>query len=349
MVAFKKFDELENASKSKNPSKFCLIYGPDFWINNDYINIICKNFSMQNPDIEVMRFNDDDINNDFAKFESCVRSASLFGGSNLALVKIYNDSIASKISALINDYDSDINSFSGGVYIIGNGITNKSKIAQIFEKSNNAWSLRTFPPTRLDLIKIVQKKAAIENVNIDKAAIDALLNHNSNEAGLLISQIENLALYVDKGGTIDEDAVFALNIESKEGALDELINHAFTGNLKNTIKTSFLTFRSNINPIQALNTIMRRIELLNIMLIDIKNGRSPDEIVKDRKFNIFWKEQDNFKKQLSIWKFNNLQNILSHAVKADKLCKTRGSLQIEIVERLLMNIAQTAFTLNKKY
>lgn len=347
MAIFKKFDELDAISKNNSPSRFCLIYGPDFWINSNNINILCNNFISKNPNIEIMRFNEDDINNDFAKFESCIRGASLFGGSNLAILKLYNDANSSKIISLLNDYDTNINAFAGGVYIIGNGLNNKSKIVQAFEKSKNAWSLRLFPPNRLDLMRIIQKKAIDEEVSIDKNAIELLLNNNSNESGLLLSQVENLALYVGKSGVIDDEAVLALNIDSKEGVLEETINFAFLGQTKNSIKSAFLAFRGNINPIQALNSILRRIESLNSMVFEFSNGKSTDEIVKDRRYNIFWKEQDNFKKQILLWRPQYLQNILSFAIKADQMCKSRGSLQIEIIERLLIRISETANKLSK--
>lgn len=347
MAAFKKFEDLISLAKSDAPCKFCLIYGPDFWINSNLINKLSSFITKTNNNLEIAHFNEDDINNNFSSFETSIRGASLFGGSTLAILKVYNDSTSNKIIQIIDDFEKSPNRFSGGLFVVGNGLSNKSKIVHTFEKAKEALSLRLYPPTRLDLIRIVQDKAKEENVTIEKNTIEILLNNVSNDSASLISQVENLALYVGSGAVIDEAAVYALNINSKEGALDQLLNFAFLGRTNETIIASFQIIRNNLNPILILNSIIRRIDILISMLNELSNGKSSDEIVKDRKFNVFWKEQDNFKKLLNIWRISPLLNILIQTINADETCKKSGSMQVEIVERLLMRISETAKSLSR--
>ena len=189
-----------------------------------------------------------------------------------------NDSISSKLSALLSDIDAKKIELSGAILIFSSSINNKSKLVQAFEKSDSALIIRLFDPTKLELINIIKAKAQSENVSINKDAIDAILNDTVNDSNSLIAQMENLALYVGKGNEIGLDAIEALNVNNRESGIDEMVNALFVGNSKVCLIASNRLLKTGSAIIPMLNALMRRCLLLNTIYSEVANSRTATEI-----------------------------------------------------------------------
>lgn len=348
MVAFKKIDEAFRELKSPNPARCFMVYGPDSGICEQQIIEASKIYKAHLPNCDINRFSEDDIGRDFASFENSVCAASLFGNSSIAIIRVRNDSISSKLSALISDIDTNKIELSGAILIFSSSLTNKSKLVQAFEKSTNSLIIRLFEPTKLELINIIKAKAQAENVSINKDAIDAILNDTINDSNSLLAQMENLSLYVGPGNEIDINAIEALNVNNRESGIDEMVNALFVGNSKVCLISSNRLLKTGSAIIPMLNALTRRCLLLNNIYSEIANGRTASEIVKDKRSGIFWKEQDIIIRQSNIWNRKAIERALHEIILADAKCKTTNLPQEEIFERLIMRLSEYAKALTNR-
>ncbi|MBN8649448.1 MAG: DNA polymerase III subunit delta [Caulobacterales bacterium] len=348
MVALKKIDEALRELKSPNPARCFMVYGPDSGICEQHIIEASRIYKAHFPNCDINRFSEDDINRDFASFENSVCAASLFGNSSIAIIRLRNDSISSKLSALLSDIDANKIELSGAILIFSSSINNKSKLVQAFEKSDNALIIRLFDPTKLELINIIKAKALSENVSINKDAIDAILNDTVNDSNSLIAQMENLALYVGKGNEIGLDAIEALNVNNRESGIDEMVNALFVGNSKVCLIASNRLLKTGSAIIPMINALMRRCLLLNNIYSEVANGRTATEIVKDKRSGIFWKDQDIIIRQANIWNRKAIERALHEIILADAKCKTTNLPQEEIFERLIMRLSEYSKSLSSR-
>ena len=57
---------------------------------------------------------------------------------------------------------------------------------------------------------------------------------------------------------------------------------------------------------------------------------------------VFWKEEREFARQLRAWRFAELEGLAGELLEADRACKTSGSPDHLIAERLAMAVAARA-------
>ena len=78
---------------------------------------------------------------------------------------------------------------------------------------------------------------------------------------------------------------------------------------------------NTINQIFFLRILSNKIQKLIRMKEIEKNYNNLDALINASKPPIFWKEKPLIKKQLSIWNFNDLKNIINEVNDTELLCK----------------------------
>lgn len=335
MAKFKNIDEAKKSQTSTKPARFCLIYGPDRGINKIEIEYFINNLKSSNPNLEIRNYNEDEISNNFASFEESIMGSSLFGGANIAVVNIKNDALASKISLILEENIE----IAGGLFINGLNLTPTSKIVKAFDASKKAICVRLYAPTKLDFINIIKAKAQKEEVNIPRETIDKLIEISPQDSQTILAELENLCLYVGKSGTISINDLMEICAGGRAANNDEIINFAFSGQQKHALIRVYQALSNGASEINILNAIMRRILLLQALRSEFEKVQSADMVVKDRKFNIFWKEQDIIKKQIAIWNKPALDKALQIAIKTDIAIKKANSPSQELIEKLIISLS----------
>ena len=333
-------DALRDAENGKVP-RFVLVYGPDRGVCRRNIDIFANSLKSFHPELEIRFFNEDDIAKDFSSLEEAISGSSLFGGAAIAKLNIKSDGLGSKFVPLLKTYGDDGN-IDGALMINGNGLQYNSKLVAAFEKAQKAWVIRTYDPTPAEFSGFIKQKAQEEGVKINNDAIAYLIEITAQDSEILINETQNLALYVGKGNEITIDAINDLSVGGREGKIEEIINSAFNGKSKTAIIKNYQSKMAGLNHIVILNSLLRRLKQLMLMRSEYDKGVTAEALVKERRFNIFWKEQDNFKKQIMNWSLPALENVYSKTVETDSLLKQTNYPTQETLEKLFMTIAQFA-------
>lgn len=346
MTKVKKISEAFKGGPNNCPPRFFLSFGPDPGFVSAAVNSLANELSTKVEGIETRRIYDSDIANDFLGFENSVSNTSLFGGAILAIVRLQNESLSAKIIEFLERIESGKIHILGACYFECGDLTAKSKLVQAFEASKIAAALRLFAPSKAEFMNLVKERALTEGVTIDSQVIELILESAAQDSLSICAQVESLALYVGKGGKIDEDAFNALNYNLREAGIDEVLSAAFNGETKLTLVRAHQCLNGDSNAILLLNQLLRRVKMLLSLQQMVESGKSINEVVEDKRNGVFWKEQPAIARQLSIWPRAALESILAKAIYTDIECKKRGALVDALVEGTLLGISE--FAANKR-
>lgn len=333
MTRYKKLDDAIKGHK--RPPQFVLIFGPDEGIAEQSMKIFIDNYLNLNAGIELRKYSSDDLINNFQSFETDITGSSLFGGAIAANIKLDKDIKGNEFAEILS-----LN-IDGAVFITAGELNNNAKIIQAFDKSDKAICIRLYAPNRGELLKIASDALLIEDVKASKKIIEEIVDNSDQSSKSIIALIQNLALYTGKNGEITEEALEAMSIGGREGAIDEIINAAFLGNIKTALIRCHQYFLSDNNAIPLLNTIMRRIRLLLSIHLEAEH-KSIDAIVKDPKMGIFWKEQAAISAQFSKWSRVALESVLNKAIETDIQSKQANIPTEQLIEKLIIGISEYA-------
>ena len=119
-----------------------------------------------------------------------------------------------------------------------------------------------------------------------------------------------------------------LNIEIKslinftgEYKSDALINECLCGNTLSYKKILEEIYTNTINQIFFLRILSNKIEKLLKMKDIEKEYNNIDSLINSAKPAIFWKDKSIIKKQLSIWKIEDLKTVFNEINNTELMCK----------------------------
>ena len=129
---------------------------------------------------------------------------------------------------------------------------------------------------------------------------------------------------------------------SGEYKLDSFINECLCGNIFQYKKIISELYFSTINQILLLRILSNKIH----RLINIKTNKSTssnvDNLINSIKPSIFWKERPLVKKQLSIWKLNDLIKMVKEINNTELLCKKNPQVSNAIFFNFFSEICKKA-------
>lgn len=333
MTSVKKPDEL----KRKN-CRFFLVYGADSGKADDLIDDTIQWFQSSEPGLKTQRFIEDDLSRDFASFENAICNNSLFGSAAIGRLHLHSEAVGNRLAAFI----SDTSEIAGALFINGHDISPKSKLVSVFEKQENAVSLRLFEPNIAELINLAKSILIKENVASDDNTIRMIIDATAKDTLSVRAQFNGLCLFIGKGGRLNADDAAKLIVNNREGMLDELVSLVFEGKIAQALESVYFCIRDGENPIRVFSLLINRAKLIFNIIGNLETGDSVSNLVKERRFGIFWKQQDSVARQVNIWARRNLRRALTDLIDFDDKCKSKGgSVDSELLlERAILRVGQ---------
>lgn len=317
-----------------------LVSGPDGGMVRRLADQAAGNLLKRFPELEPTRFTDDDLKADPGRLESAIASASLFGGAALARVRLGSDAQSGVLLGLLALIERDPAGMAGALVIEGVDLPRASKLRKGFEDARTSWSLQLYDTERSDLTAAARETAIAHGTSLNGDALDLVLEAVAQDVDSVVAEIGKLALYAGKGGVIDAAAVEAAGSGGREAVADDAVHAAFSGRVGEASARLHQALGAGANPIQVMNTVQRRLKLLLQLRAGMEGGASVGELVKNPRFGIFWKRQDDIARQAGQWSRAALEDALSACVEADLGSKRGGAPAVALTERLLLRIAR---------
>ena len=332
-------------SKPDAGVRAALIYGRDLGVVRDRGHQLAAKL-VPNPDdpFDVSILTDADLSDDGGRLEGELAAQSLMGGRRLVRLRLTAEkSAVDKLAAeaLNRHAAGELNPDAFFLIEAGN-LGRDSAVRKAAEKAEGAAAIPCYEDEPGDVARLVRETLAKDNVSLSADALQLFVARMPKERGVARQEIERLALFLGPGsGTTATPADLEpfLGVEPEASLLDAAAD-AFGGRLGEAqagLRRAAQEGETGPAAVRALGIHLGR---LRRTLTLAKAGAGLQEAAKAS--GVFWKQEREFLRQARAWTLEDLDRIQPEILAADRACKTAGSPDRLIAERLALTVAGRA-------
>jgi DNA polymerase III subunit delta len=283
----------------------------------------------------------DRIRNDPALLADEASSLSLFGDKRYVRLNFRRDEGLEAVQNLL-----DLTGDANPVIATAGNLPKTSKLRKLAESHPRAMAHICYLPEEGTAAASVMAHAATLGLKLDRSLGARIARYTGQDRKLAQAELEKLALYYDASPerpmTVEVAAFEALSAETGEENVGGLINEVMSGELRNAGRELAAARDMGVDAIRIIRALQRRVALLSSMRAKVDAGANAGAVVKATR-SIFWKEADDFVKQLGRWPSARLAGLNGHLLEVEaKLMTVRDGLAVVILEEELIRIARAA-------
>ncbi len=322
-----------------------LIYGRDMGVVRDRGHQLAAKL-VPNPDdpFDVAILTELDLADDGGRLEGELAAQSLMGGRRLVRLRLTAEkSAADKLAAeaLTRHAAGELNPDAFFLIEAGN-LGKDSALRKVAEKVAAAATIPCYEDEPGDVARMVRETLAKDNVTLTQDALNLFVARMPKERGVARQEIERLALFLGPGSGITAgpaDLEQFLGVEP-EASLFDAASDAFGGRLGEAQSGLRRAAQEGESGPAAVRALGMHLGKLRRVLTLAKAGAGLQEAAKAS--GVFWKQEREFLRQARTWTLAELDRIQPEILAADRACKTTGSPDRLIAERLALTVAGRA-------
>jgi DNA polymerase-3 subunit delta len=345
MILSKRPDIERFISRPDAAIRAALIYGRDSGVVRDRGHALAAKL-VPNPDdpFDVAILTEQDLADDGGRLEGELAAQSLMGGRRLVRLRMTAEKpAADKLAAEALDRHAKGELNPDAFFLIEAGaLGRESALRKVAEKAPGAAAIPCYEDEPGDVARLVREVLARDGVSLTPDALNLFVARMPKERGVARQEIERLALYLGPGSGViatPADLEPFLGVEPEASLLDAAAD-AFGGRLADAqagLRRAAQEGESGPAAVRALGIHLGR---LRRTLTLAKAGAGLAEAAKAS--GVFWKQEREFLRQARAWTLADLDRVQPEILAADRACKTTGSPDRLIAERLAFAVAGRA-------
>ena len=305
-----------------------LIYGENEGHKNEIIKFLEKNF---NRNIE--KYDEAQILSNSELFYEKIFNQSLFEKEKIVIINRCSDKIFEIIENIIEKKDTDIK-----IILNANVLEKKSKLRNLFEKNRDLVIVPTYKDSSITLVDIAKKFFSNYKISISQETINLLVNRCNGDRGHLKSELDKILIYIHDKKSINLEEIYKLTNLAENFSINELVDTTLS---KNSQKTSDIINESNYKSedgILILRTFLQKAKRLLNLYEKQNENTNLDILIDNHRPPIFWKDKPIIKKQLQIWSFISINNLIQKINDAEIQIKKNNTLGLILLKNLIFEI-----------
>ena len=287
---------------------------------------------------------DQDLAEDAGRLEGELAAQSLMGGRRLVRLRLAAEKPpADKLAAetLTRHAAGELNPDAFFLIEAAN-LGRESALRKVAEKAAQAATIPCYEDEPGDVARLVRETLAKDTVTLTQEALSLFVARMPKERGVARQEIERLALFLGPGsgaaaGPADLEPF--LGVEP-EASLFDAAADAFGGRLGEAQAGLRRAAQEGESGPAAVRAIGMHLGKLRRVLTLAKAGVGLQEAAKAS--GVFWKQEREFLRQARTWTLPELDRIQPDILAADHACKSAGSPDRLIAERLALTVAGRA-------
>jgi DNA polymerase-3 subunit delta len=322
-----------------------LIYGRDLGVVRDRAEQLARKVTERPDDpFDVAQLTDSDIADDPARLEGELAAQSLMGGRRLVRLRFAGEkgSVDKAVAEAVTRHAAGELNPDAFFLIEAGALGRESGLRKAAEKAAGAAVIPCYEDEPGDVARLVRETLAKDGLSLNNDALQLFVARMPKERGVARQEIERLALYLGPGSgetATPADLEAFLGVEP-EASLSDAAADAFGGRLAEAqagIRRARQEGEAGPAAVRAIGQYLGR---LRRALTLHKSGAGLQEAAKAA--GVFWKQEREFLRQARSWNLDELDRIQPEVLAADRACKTAGSPDHLIAERLALTIAARA-------
>ena len=293
-----------------------LLYGENEGLKKDIRENIKTEINKKETNIELLSLYENDIVENEENFYNSIFSGSLFSNRKIITISNGSDKIIKQIENIIDKFPNNV-----ALIIFGNVLEKKSKLRILFEKNNSTLCVPCYLDNEKDLEYIAINEFKKNNISTSREIINLLIEKSNNDRINLKNEIEKIKSFTLNKKKLEISDLKNLINFSGEYKSDGLINECLCGNISRYKKILSELYTNTINYIFLLRIMNSKIQRLLSMKESQNEFVDLDSLLNTYKPPIFWKDKPIVKKQLRIWKAENLRKIIQEINETELTCK----------------------------
>ncbi len=326
----------------RDPSdyKAVLIFGPERGLVRERAAEILKVYADRVADPFCYARLDED-GADEATVVNELSAQSLTGDKRLVHMQLQSETKAFKDLAQVVEQHLDGTLNPDTVLLIeAPNLRKDNALRSLCEKQAQAAAMPCYEDRAQDSAQLVRERLGQEQIQIEPEALQLFLAECPPNRDLVKQEVEKLALYAGQGGRITAADVQTLTVADGDSDAFGAVFMALSGDVKTTFRQMDQALASGMPPAILTRILGQHIAKLRRAQADIAGGKSPKDAAKAQR--IFWKQEQDFLKQLRIWPAAQLRALSQQTVDTDVAVKRHYVLAETLVMRHVLQAAARA-------
>ncbi len=321
-----------------------VIHGKDRAIVRERANALAAKVTARPDDpFDVAVVTEGDVEHDPARLQDELSALSLMGGRRLVRLRLNEKASVDKAAAEALKAHMEDRLNSEAFFLIEAGALGRdSALRKAAEAAKGAAVIPCYEDEAGDVSRLIREGLAKDKVGLTNEALELLRQRLPHERGVARQEIERLALFLGPGSgavATAADLEGFLGVEP-EASLADAASDAFGGKLAAAQAGLRRAAAEGEAGVAAVRAISFHLSRLRRALTLMAAGAGAQEATKAA--GVFWKNEREFQRQARVWTLPHLDELQPEVLGADKACKTSGSPDRLIAERLALTVAGRA-------
>jgi len=193
-----------------------------------------------------------------------------------------------------------------------------------------------------DLARLTRESLSRDGVGLTSEALDQFVGRLPRERGVVRQEVERLALFLGPGSGVvgDPELLGAFIGVTADASLSEAAAHAAGGRPAPAfagLRRAIGEGETGVAAVRAVGSHLGRLRRIRAL---VDGGSSAEAAAKSS--GVFWKQEREVLRQHRAWTEAALDRAQADVMAADKACKTAGSPDVLLAERLYLTVSAQA-------
>jgi DNA polymerase-3 subunit delta len=251
------------------------------------------------------------------------------GGAGDTLAKLFADFLKSSLGDAL-------------VVVQAGELPARAALRRVFEDAPHATAIGCYPDTPRDLAALIRETLGAHRVTASRDAGQFLVEHLGGDRLLTRSELEKLALYAGDGGKVELEDAQLLVSDTAALELADAVMAAAAGDTARVERVLGRVLQEGESPVTIIRALLRHLHRLHALAARAAGGIGVEEVLRTARPAIFFKQHDNFRRQLALWSEARLRPQLNRLAKAELDMKTTGLPAETICREAMFAVAQAA-------
>ncbi len=319
--------------KKKNLSnfKFFLLYGKNKGLIEETIKNNSELFLIKNN----QRYEENEILNNTDGFKEIIFNKSLFEDNKLIIIHRATDKILNIIKELMEKKLEDVT-----IVLISDILEKKSKLRSFFEKEKKTICIAFYEDTNQSLNFVVNNFLKKINLSLSQQNINFIIERSKGDRNNLNNELMKLESFAKNKSNIQLNDIIKLTNLAENYDVSELVENSLAKNQKRTMHILNENNFSNEDCMIIVRIYINKLKRLMKIIADNRVNKNLDDIIRNYKPSIFWKEKTLVKKQAEVWSAKKIKELLVETNNLELQIKKNPSISLYLLTNFILESSE---------
>tara|TARA_B100000886_G_scaffold137613_1_gene93054 strand:+ start:822 stop:1823 length:1002 start_codon:yes stop_codon:yes gene_type:complete len=314
--------------KYKGKINYYLFYGENDGQKLDTIETNFNNFTKENT----YKYSEKEVLANTQIFFENLYTKSFFEKEKLIIISEVTDKILGLITEIMETKTQDI-----VIILLAQKLDKKSKLRNFFEKEKKAVIVPNYEDTPQALMIIARKILHQNQLSLSQEHLNFITERAQGDRINLKNELKKIIDFCRGKKKIEFNDILKLTNLSENYDASELVDNCLIKNKKKTLNILNENIPSTDDNILILKTFLYKLKRLRKLRLNFDEEKDIEKVVNSFKPPIFWKDKEIIKKQINIWKLNDIEEFIIDLNNTESLIKKNPQVSNQIINNMILD------------